>query len=250
MVRAQKLSSMSLQTFAATYGQIFRVIPNVPGSADESARMIWDLHRRHGNEVTSVVDAQLARERLADLPSNSLLAMIASPIAAQPSYVDPVELERSAASQAAVDQHEYKLTPVYFGVDATKRRIILEQGIELSGSEYALFMALLKQFDNDRSAGLLPDKYRFTQAGKLSDALQIEPPSLRKRFSRLRKKMENTFRQPRRHVMMDDLIQNRQWKGYRLNPFLIPVSPSELRSETGKRSQLEAEDVTSHAGRH
>ena len=59
VVRAQKFATMSEQAFVASYGQIFRAVPYLPGSADQNVRRIWDLHRRHGQEVISVVDGEL-----------------------------------------------------------------------------------------------------------------------------------------------------------------------------------------------
>jgi 7-cyano-7-deazaguanine synthase in queuosine biosynthesis len=245
VLRAQNLLSMSLQAFVATYGQIFRIIPHLPGSADESAQAIWDLHRRHGKEVVSVIDTQLGPDRSVDLPPNSLLAIIASPIATQPSYVDPVEDEPSAASQAAVDPHEYKWTPILFGVDAKNRKIVFAQDVELSGSSYSLLFELAKQFETDRTAGLAAAQHEFVRADKLADKLAIDPQTLRRRVSRARRDIERAFSHHlARQLMSDAVIENKRWEGYRLNPSLIPVQPSDLRARSGRMSQLEPVHVT------
>lgn len=126
VIRAQKLATMSEQAFVATYGQVFRALPYLPGSADQNIRRIWDLHRRHGQEVISVVDGELKNNagvtQALELPTSSLLAMIVSPVAKQPDYVDPVEAEPTAAAQAAADPRDFTVEPLAFAVDPSTRK--------------------------------------------------------------------------------------------------------------------------------
>ncbi len=97
VVRAQKLATMSEQTFLASYGQVFRALPYLPGSPEENVRQIYELHRRHGQEVIQTVDRELKNNaslvQTLSLPVTSLLAMIVSPVAKQPDYIDPIEAE-------------------------------------------------------------------------------------------------------------------------------------------------------------
>src|SRR3979490_787394 len=89
-------------------------------------RRIWDLHRRHGQEVISVVDGGLKNNagvtQALELPTSSLLAMIVSPVAKQPDYVDPVEAEPTAAAQAAADPRDFTVEPLAFAVDPSTRK--------------------------------------------------------------------------------------------------------------------------------
>lgn len=88
---------MSEQTFLASYGQVFRALPYLPGSPEENVRQIYELHRRHGQEVIQTVDRELKNNaslvQTLSLPVTSLLAMIVSPVAKQPDYIDPIEAE-------------------------------------------------------------------------------------------------------------------------------------------------------------
>jgi hypothetical protein len=59
VVRAQKLATMSEQTFLASYRQVFRALPYLPGSPEDNVRQIYELHRRHGQQVIQVVDREL-----------------------------------------------------------------------------------------------------------------------------------------------------------------------------------------------
>jgi Queuosine biosynthesis protein QueC len=234
VVRAQKLATMSEQAFVASYGQIFRVLPHIAGSADQNVRDIWDLHRRHGQDVISAVDRELTNNASLNqalaLPTSSLLAMIVSPIAKQPGYEDPVESEPTAIEQAAADSHDYATEQIAMAIDASGRKVIFKRGIEFGGSIYELIAALDHEFEADLDAGTFRDQYRFVKVSVLAKRLGIGEQSLRQRLSRARKKIEQAFlRAFDQQLDADDVIQNEEWKGYRLNPYLLLVKPAQLR---------------------
>jgi 7-cyano-7-deazaguanine synthase in queuosine biosynthesis len=250
VVRAQKLATMSEQAFVASYGQIFRVLPYLEGSADQNVKKIWDLHRRHGQEIVSVVDAELQNTASLDQalarPSNSLLSMIVSPIAKQPDYEDPVESEPTAAEQAAADVHDYASKQIAIAVDADAAKVVFRGGIEMGGSIYELVAALCPEFEEDLNTGTFRDQYRFVPAAVLAKRLQINPPSLRQCVSRARRKIERSFLAKfDLQLDADDVIQNKEWKGYRLNPYLLLVKPTQLREQSQAVSQVGAANVTS-----
>jgi Queuosine biosynthesis protein QueC len=254
VVRAQKLATMSEQAFVATYGQIFRALPYLPGSADENVRRIWDLHRRHGQEVIRVVDRELKNNasvgQALTLPTSSLLAMIVSPIAKQPKYIDPIEAEPTAAAQAAADPHDFTVEPLAFAIDHSARKILFKRGIEFGGSIYGMIAALAQEFEADLDAGTFKDQYRFVKASVFAKRLQIDEQSLRQRVSRARKKIEQSFLSTcDLQLDVDDVIQNEEWKGYRLNPYLLLVKPAQVRDRP-PMSQVSSPDVTSPAQSH
>ena len=80
VLHALKLASMSEQTFLNSFGQIFRVLPYLPGSPEENAGRLHDLHRRHGELVETVINRELSHHatltRSLSLPSTSLLMLI------------------------------------------------------------------------------------------------------------------------------------------------------------------------------
>lgn len=77
---ARQLSGMSQSDFAESFGQVFRVAKQLPGSVDGNIRMIHQLLQRHGKEVTGVVSGALAQHSELilnrSLPANSLLQMV------------------------------------------------------------------------------------------------------------------------------------------------------------------------------
>jgi hypothetical protein len=253
VLRAQKLATLSQQAFMANYGQVFRIVEHLPGTSDENMRMVWDLHRRHGLEVVSVVDRLLEnRASLAgvlSLPKNCLLSMVISPIANQPPYVDPAEAEPGPAKQAEADSHEYKAERIAFAIDNVTRTVLFESGLQFGGSLHDLIAFLAKVFDADLEAGTFPSEYTFVKASTLAKGLEVAEPSLRKRISRARKEFEKAFLTTfNRQLMPDDIIENLGWHGYRLNPYLLVVKPEQLRSSPAAMSHVRPSKVTSSDG--
>jgi hypothetical protein len=251
VVRAQKLATMSEQAFTVTYGQAFRALPYLSGSPDQNIKQIWELHRRHGQEVVSVVDIQLGKHatlaRALTLPATSLLAMIVSPIAQQPVYSDPIEAELPAATQAASDPHDYPPLQIALAIDTADSKVSFQEGIEFCGVIFELISALAKQFENDLAAGALKTEYQFMKASALAKKLGIDEPNLRQRISRARKRIEKAFLQKLGYPLdVDDIIQNRGWWGYRLNPHLLVVQPAQLKGPNSGLSQLTQGSVTAH----
>jgi 7-cyano-7-deazaguanine synthase in queuosine biosynthesis len=254
VLRAQKLATMSQQAFTTSYGQIFRAVEQLPGSVDENVVRFWDLHRRHGREVVSVVDQEIKRQGslagLLDLPTNCLLSLILSPIAKQPDYHDPVEAEPTASEQAEADSHDYGWKRILLAIDEKVGKVVFEGDLEFGGHIHELIEVLAKSFTADFDAGTFPDQYRFVRANVLADRLGIDETSLRKRIWRARKTLTKEFLEKlNRQLVADDVIENQEWKGYRLNPYLMLVKPAQLRGPRSKLSHLSSPRVTSPEAR-
>jgi hypothetical protein len=108
VLHALKLAAMSEQTFLNSFGQIFRVLPYLPGSPEENAAKLHELHRRHGQAVEAVINRELTYHatltKSLSLPETSLLMLIQSPAVRLPTTLDPAEIEPPASEQAAVDR--------------------------------------------------------------------------------------------------------------------------------------------------
>lgn len=228
VVRAQKLSTMSQKAFLATYGQVFRAAGYIPGGVDDAVKEIWRLHQRHGAEVVSVIDDQLAKaaslEKLSKLPVNSLLAMVMSPLGVQRRYTDPVETEPSAATQAEQDTYEHEPDRLIIALDVNGAKVVINESIVLGKGVFAIMSALRKEYEVDRDAGTSPDGYRYVQSRTFAERLGVAEDSMRMKVLRARRSIEQGFQRQRgRTIDGHDIIQNREWKGYRLSPYLSLV---------------------------
>jgi hypothetical protein len=74
------VGQMSQADFKEHFGGIFRVARQLPGTVDDNIRRVFELYRRHGREVTSVLAAALSthRDKIINrtLPANCLLQMV------------------------------------------------------------------------------------------------------------------------------------------------------------------------------
>ncbi len=251
VLRAQKLAAMSEQTFYATYGQVFRALPYLPGTTDDNARRIHDLHLRHGQEVVDVVNRELRNNAslagALSLPKTSLLSMIWSPAADQPGYSDPIENEPPASRQAVIGPPLRPRQPLVFAVDFDQRTVCFRGGPQLTGGAYTLVQALLQEFEEDIDARKPRAEYRFVTAKALAKRLGITEQSLRQRVSRTRDDLERQFL-AKAHIQLDedDVIENKDWSGYRINPYVLLVKPAQLQEgpTSTPMSQVDQDPVT------
>lgn len=80
---AQQVSEMSVTDFFSKFGEASRVLPHTGLPADEAAKRIHHLYRRHGEQVMSVIDAAMDVHKVAirkrSLPESCLLRLVQNP---------------------------------------------------------------------------------------------------------------------------------------------------------------------------
>jgi hypothetical protein len=95
------------------------------------------------------------------LPEKTLLAMIVSPVAKQPDYVDPIEAEQSGSVEEASDAQAISRKPIVFAIDQAARKVLFRGGPELKGSCFQLVRTLAKEFEEDIEAGIAKDVLHY-----------------------------------------------------------------------------------------
>jgi len=77
---ARLVGQMTLVDLKESFGGIYRVAGQLPGTVDDNVAQIFDLYKRHGNEVAGVVADALAEHNdlilNRTLPANSLLQLV------------------------------------------------------------------------------------------------------------------------------------------------------------------------------
>ena len=233
VLAAGKVAKMTEMGFLATYGQAYRVLGNLPGSREENAKRIYELCKRHAETVCKVVDLGIADHasllRAQHLPSTCLLSLVVSPIAKQPGYLDQAEVEPKPSEQAQADPTRYGKRPIVFAIDDEQRCVRFFGGVCVNGANYDLFRALGGQFHAENG----PEKegHEFVRWERLTDALGISEHTLRQRILRSRRSLSRQFREKLGWTLdQNEIIENDRWQGYRLNPRLLLVAPSQLGS--------------------
>jgi hypothetical protein len=233
---AVELRNATDRTFLSRHaGEVSRAVSHLPGSCDDSARSLFDLHRRHGESVFSVLEDGV-RNHAADilagtLPPHSLLAMAISR-SGELALVAPVGSEPAQEMQADDSVDHGRSTELRMAIDSGKKRVVLEGMKALTGRKsFRLLKALTDRYVQDRDAGRSPNNYAFFNAKDLAGHLHVEEASLRKQVSRLRKAVSRDFQLkydvPLTH---DVLIETKEWHGYRLNPNVRILDPAEIAS--------------------
>jgi hypothetical protein len=236
VLHALKLADMSEQTFLNSFGQAFRVLPYLPGSPEENAARVHELHHRHGQTVRAVIDRELAHHatltKSLSLPETSLLMLIQSSAVRLPT-TDPVEAEPPASEQAAADRSRTLERPLVFAIDEKRRAILFRGGVEIRGAGFELVKALAVEFRDDVTSARARDEFRFVEAETLAGRLRIDQQGLRQRVTRFRATVEKRFLEAfDAQLADDDVIQNDPGRGYRLNPYLLLVQPGQVRDNT------------------
>jgi 7-cyano-7-deazaguanine synthase in queuosine biosynthesis len=234
-----RLATITQLAFLARYGQVFRAIPYLDERCDVSAARLHQLHVRHGQCVSDVVERQ-SREwasvgKLLDLPETCLLAMIKSQTVRQPTFVDVVELEGSASEQARKLKERHVPRPMRFSVDETHSRVLFSGGVNLKGASFRLIAALLPTFRADHEANIEAAGRSYVRWQLLAKRLGgVTEQTVRQNVRRTRKKVAQQYLQKHDVVIAeDDVVQTLHWKGYRLNPYLALTPAALMEEESG-----------------
>ncbi|MBX3516791.1 MAG: 7-cyano-7-deazaguanine synthase [Rhodospirillales bacterium] len=237
VLAANKLAGMSEMAFLAAYGQTFRVLRHLPGTPDENAKRIYELHKRHANTVCDVVDRAIQDHasglRQHTLPDTCLLSLVISRFAADRGHKDLMELAAKPSEQAAADQTRYVKRPIIFTIDDERQTARFLGGVTITGANYKLIKALAGQFQSDVEKRANKLSFEYVKKERLMKALGITEHTLRQQVRRCRKTLAAEFKEKLGCMLDDDdVIQNQEWRGYRLNPSLFLVAPAQLPPET------------------
>jgi 7-cyano-7-deazaguanine synthase in queuosine biosynthesis len=234
VLHALKLATMSEQAFFSSFGQLFRIFPYLPGTHEENAAKLYDLHRRHGVMVQDVVRQELAHHatllQSLSLPETSLLMLMQSASVRLSETLDPTETAPPASELAARESGQVVERPLMFALDEVGKRVLFNGGIEVKGAGFELMKSLTQDFDEDIAAGCSHEAFRFVTANTLSIRLGTDGQVLRQRITRFRKNLEKKFLDALDvQLAGNDVIENDAWSGYRLNPYLLRVQPAQIR---------------------
>lgn len=233
---ARKMRKMSEAEFFTAFGmelsRIWRGYPDRDPAEIQSA--IYRLHQRHAESVHRVLRTAIgaASDQLAsrDLPDTSLLRLWSG----SSGVASEVTVPTTPAPDLAIETGGIDLDPTpdgpllvsFFKEGETSVVVVVVVGLcDVRGAPAGIAHHLKPFFDEDRAAGLRPEKHRYI--GELPKGMSKE--NARTTVYRLRKCLADAYRdlfgdQPDAHL----LVQGRQAQGYRLDPSLQLRHPDEL----------------------
>lgn len=226
LLAAHRYAGISEAGFRSAYGQIFRAIRYLDVPANEAAGRLHHLHVRHGVAVLNVLKRELGSLDLSEarknLPETSLLSMLLERPVEPIAFIDATEVAPPAVAQAAAAAYSPLPRPIRFAVSTDGKRVVFEGGPSLKGKSAALIAALFGAYRDGRTSDMGLAGFRFTAAATLASVLKIEDGSLRQRVRRLRIKLAAEFQSHLNATIGDEeVIETKDWSGYRLNPALF-----------------------------
>jgi hypothetical protein len=238
---ALELNSMAprgfLTRFANELSRWSRCFPGM--TADEVARLSYDLHRRHAAHVIDALASgikahaqALAEQRL---PDSCLLRLLAgtSIIGLQVSRaVETTAHQADAGSDHRKLDQTLDIEMVLVAVD----NHVLFPGVGQirGGTTFRILDQLIVPYLDDRASQRPINQCRFIQARTIAKAVGITEESLRRRISTFRRNVAALFQeQCGLPLAADSVIENRNWKGYRINPRIRLVSTASTEEVAG-----------------
>lgn len=221
----QTVESCEPRQFDEKFPQVAAALGFFPELSSEAARdRIFELHRRHAQDVLSVISAGVVRHQTAmtrnALPPGSLLSLCVSRTTA------PAPPTADVGRQLEEFMDRLKAPVCMFAVDEENERVCFGGDFHLEGANFRLFKALLSQH---RSAKGRMDEVPFVMPWKLAEELGIDEQSLRQRVARMRREVADRLAVDQGISLgADGLIENRPREGYRLAPTLREVSRADL----------------------
>lgn len=231
-----------LAFFSRFAGETSRVVDCFPGlNPDEVGRRILDLHQRHSDAVGRVLEAAVTAHKTAlvnhTLPATSLLVMSVSQGTVtyapddgrqQGPFEEWIVQTESAEGAPAEKAAAHELLQI--AINAATGLVVVRDLVQLDAADSKLIRELRVLYDEDLSARRIPENHQYIHPETLAKQLDgIEPATLRRRISRCRKAVRTAYKKKMgRELPKDALIQNKPWKGYRLNPGVRFVSFGEI----------------------
>jgi len=242
LLRARRLSDMSQHAFLSNYGQAFRSFASIGASPAAAAEQTYRLHNRYGKEFVDAVHLKLSRYATIDglrcIQGQSLLGMLQNRSHDARPYADPIESEAPAAVQAAAIREVVPRT-IVLAIDCHKKQITFADGLVLGGNTYRIIEALHAHSKAMIDTGVEPLSCPHLQTRTLTQHLKMEETALRQNIKRLRNRLEKHYAAFTGYPLdREDVVQGREWQGYRLNPHVVVVEPERLvaRPKTSRKS--------------
>ena len=211
-------------------GELSRLAGALDGDiSHDYVRDLLALHRRHGEQVTSVLASAMAhyREKLSRgmLAPGCLLTLAAGRQDALPGAAKP-EKEQPPPSK------NFDAVHIMLAIDEKNGEFCINDlPVIRTRAGVRVLSVLAAQHIADHVEKRAPTNFRFVAARKIESKLELKADVVARRVERLRNKVDQAFLGHAGHTVQRDLIvQSQSWKGYRLNPSIRVVEMRELQN--------------------
>jgi hypothetical protein len=218
-------------------GEIARALNAFGGELpDVIGRRTFELHRRYGAEVRSVLEhavRQYAPELIDKvLAPESLLRAVLSDNRLGIAAVSPhICFVQTTSDPGLEDSRDFRRTSeIRLVLDSARRQVVIDgMGDVGTPSDFELLAVLATQYRLDRAAELKPENHKYVPTSALIEELGIQEHSLRQRLAKFRRRAA-TIALDRWGLPLskDAIVQTKPWTGFRLNPDVLLIDASEV----------------------
>ncbi|WP_112321974.1 7-cyano-7-deazaguanine synthase [Oceanibium sediminis] len=227
-LHALRLADMDYRLFCERFGnEIGRIVEGFQEEpASIVARQCFDLQQRHGLAVKRALDKAIRTLSAAlldrALPETALLRMVVdarvSPVTLPRVSTDPIEIQ---ATYVPDHDEGADILPlqISFRAEGNDPIVTIRNLGELRRTSARLAHILRPQYDKDLDARRAPERYAFTTAGRLAQALGKSKGSIWTSISRCHATLAELY-----EAVCGDpppaplLIESRKPEGYRIDP--------------------------------
>lgn len=217
---AQAYEHIRPEDLERTFPAVMNAVSYLDQPAESALHMVTKLLRRHGQGVSAVMRDTLRRRDSEAFPAGSLPSLYGE---AQREVVLPtIGVPKSPIAHGQTNI-------VVLEVDEPKRRVTINDRIDLFRNATAdLLIALAMGWLTGAGQGLDPLDYPRTSARDLAKMLDLDgDEAVRQRVNRARSVLKKRFKSCGLDPTLgDELVENVQWKGYRLAPDRVTVRRS------------------------
>jgi len=217
------------------FGETSRALRFFDEPPAAAARRIHELHRRHGETVSAVMDQELVTALtaggLSDVHPDCLLRLAGADVFASSQPAGSASVRSAASSLPATEpgsaafRQDISPREIRLNVDESSGTIEIVGLGAVTGVSAMVFVTLAERFLEAAGEGRELADYPLLRAVDLADRWQLSGEEVvRRRIARARRKlaeMAATSGWPESDIA--GIIENLPSKGYRLNPFLIRV---------------------------
>lgn len=211
-------------------------------SSNAAVEKVFDLHRRHGAAVMSVIErairGQAALIARGQLPPTSLLSMYLGEAGFQvPDVTDDLTIRTPAADKPPSAYGRGTPPPELFPLRVAFYQHGTIPVVEVDGlgcvrhGPAAVAHDLRPFYDEDLAAGLAPENHRYVPRGGLATKRRhVAPNTVSQQVNRCRNELAAFYRAvERKDPDRDLLIENIRHKGYRLDPTIRVIRHDQVR---------------------
>lgn len=217
---AMGFEAMTPSDLEGRFPPILDAVEHLDEPTETALSRLTDLLRRHGSAVAGVMRKSLEGKRPDQFPKDSL-PFLYGDLQRETFFIS----HRQPIMDPIPEQDLGKLTLAF---DERRKRLTINDAIEVKGADYGLLLHLAKEHLRAAGLGLDPLDYPLITARKLARALQLESEeAVRRRVMRARstlaKYATSAGLYPQR---AKELVENLPSRGYRLAPEMVIVRMS------------------------